>query len=109
MLYYFVSIVTSNRNSISQQMSKVLWVNQIGLQASNAFPVEITDGMIVYDLKEKIKRIASRLTYDVWELVIIDTRNGNEELSADAMVDASFSGNAHEPRYLFKLPSAGMR
>ena len=109
MLYYFVSIVTSNRNSISQQMSKVLWVNQIGLQASNAFPVEITDGMIVYDLKEKIKRIASRLTYDVWELVIIDTRNGNEELRAGAVVDAYDPGTDLAPRYLFKLPSAGMR
>ena len=90
-------------------MSKVLWVNEEGLAAANAFPVEITDGMIVYDLKEKIKRIASRLTYDVWELVIMDPRNGNEELSAGAMVDASFFGNAHEPHYLFKLPSAGMR
>ena len=88
-------------------MSKV-WVNVEGLAAANAFPVEITDGMIVYDLKEKIK-VKGELTYDVWELVIIDPRNGNEELSADAMVDASFSGNAREPRYLFKLPSAGMR
>ena len=92
----------------SQQMSKMLWVNQIGQQASNALPVEITDGMIVYDLKERIK-VKGELTCAVRELVIMDPRNGNEELSADAMVDASFSSNAHEPRYLFKLPSAGMR
>ena len=110
MLYYFVSIVTSNRNSISQQMSKVLWVNQIGLQASNAFPVEITDGMIVYDLKERIK-VKGELTCAVRELVIMDPRNGNEEveLSADAMVDANDPGTDLEPRYLYKLPSAGMR
>ena len=89
-------------------MSKVLWVNEEGLSAANAFPVEITDGMIVYGLKEKIKRIASRLTYDVWELVIMDPRNGNEELRAGAMVDANDLGTDLEPRYLFKLPSAGI-
>jgi hypothetical protein len=88
-------------------MSKV-WVNEEGLAAANAFPVEITDGMIVYDLKERIK-VKCELNCAVRELLIMDPRNGNEELSADAMVDASFSGNAHEPHYLFKLPSAGMR
>ena len=75
----------------SQQMSKVLWVNKIGLHASNAFPVEITDGMIVHDLKERIK-VKCELTCVVSELVIMDPRNGNEELSADAMVDANDPG-----------------
>ena len=45
----------------------------------------------------------------VSELVIMNPRNGNEELSADAMVDANDPGNAKKPRYLFKLPPAGMR
>ena len=88
-------------------MSKV-WVNKEGRTAANALPVEITDGMIVHDLKERIK-VKCELTCVVSEVVIMDPRNGNEELSADAMVDANDPGNANKPRYLFKLPSAGMR
>ena len=88
-------------------MSKV-WVNKEGRTAANALPVEITDGMIVHDLKERIK-VKCELTCVVSELVIMDPRNGNEELSADAMVDANDPGTDLEPRYLFKLPSAGMR
>ena len=88
-------------------MSKV-WVNKEGLIAANAFRVEITDGMIVYDLKERIKA-KCELICVVRELVIMDPRNDNEELSADAMVDANDPGTDLEPRYLFKLPSAGMR
>ena len=88
-------------------MSKV-WVNKEGRTAANALPVEITDGMIVHDLKERIK-VKCELTCVVSELVIMDPRNGNDELSADAMVDANDPGTDLEPRYLFKLPSAGMR
>ena len=88
-------------------MSKV-WVNEEGLAAANAFRVEITDGTIIEDLKERIK-VKGELTCAVRELVIMDPRNGNEELRADAMVDANDPGTDLEPRYLFKLPSAGMR
>ena len=88
-------------------MSKV-WVNKEGLTAANAFRVEITDGTIIEDLKESIK-VKCELTCVVSELVIMDPRNGNEELRAGAMVDANDPGTDLEPRYLFKLPSAGMR
>ena len=88
-------------------MSKV-WVNEEGLAAANAFSVEITDGMIVYDLKKRIK-VKCELTCAVRELVIMDPRNGNEEFRADAVVDANDPGTDLEPRYLYKLPSAGMR
>ena len=88
-------------------MSKV-WVNEEGLTSANAFRVEITDGTIVHDLKERIK-VKCELTCAVCKLVIMDPRNGNEELSADAVVDANDPGTDLEPRYLYKLPSAGMR
>ena len=88
-------------------MSKV-WVNEEGLAAANAFPVEITDGTIIEDLKERIK-VKGELTCAVRELVIMDPRNGNEEFRAGAVVDANDPGTDLEPRYLFKLPSAGMR
>ena len=88
-------------------MSKV-WVNEEGQTAANAFRVEITDGTIIEDLKEGIK-VKGELTCAVRKLVIMDPRNGNEQLSAGALIDANDPGTDLEPRYLFKLPAAGMR